>query len=538
MNKLNLSSKFIFGFGILTLVVIISSIITYVVFNQNIAIINKISKIYSPSVTKLQTLQLMIHSSTSYTKEWVFAQQQSNMSYKQNLRRIHNEEYEELITNMDSLVVKWDEHQQQQFAYLKQTIADTLFVKQNEVMVLLKTLPDYDIPENKLQAEAMVSSDDDIIIACNKRVLAGITELLVAQQNLVQESKIRMERLFRLFKNILIIIGILLAVTSVVLAITFSRIIVRPIVSLMLATQKLENGQLDTQVKITTGDEIEALANAFNKMAISLKMDQEQLTSTNQILEEDKNELETLNQTLESSLTKLSELNATKDKFFSIIAHDMKSPFHSILGFSELILTNYDIYSSEKIKENVSIIHQATRQAYILFENLLMWAMSQTGKVSYKPERIDLERIVQEVVTLSIANASKKEISLGTIIDRNEGRYVMADEAMLKTVLRNLVSNAIKFTYTGGKISIRTKKNNNFVELSVKDSGIGIDDQKIDKLFKIDNQLKTKGTNNESGTGLGLVLCKEFVEQNGGKIWVESKANQGSCFIFTVPIAL
>ncbi len=229
----------------------------------------------------------------------------------------------------------------------------------------------------------------------------------------------------------------------------------------------------------------------------------------------------------------LRDLNATKDKFFSIIAHDLRSPFTSILGFSELMLRKLDKKEYQKIDEYTKLINMSTKQCFSLLDNLLQWSRLQSNKIKYEPEEIKLRQLVQNVLNLLEANYEEKHIQLSVEIDPDI--TVNADTYMLETTIRNLLSNAIKYTHEKGKIKLAAIQEEADMKIEVKDSGVGISEENIGKLFEIENSQSTPGTNNERGTGLGLLLCKEFIEKHRGKIWVESKIDHGSSFFFTIP---
>jgi PAS domain S-box-containing protein len=230
---------------------------------------------------------------------------------------------------------------------------------------------------------------------------------------------------------------------------------------------------------------------------------------------------------------RLHELNATKDKFFSIIAHDLKSPFNSILGFSELLVDQVQENNYEGIENYAKIIQKSSEQAMDLVTNLLEWSRTLTGRMEYNPEYVEIIDLINSVDDLLSPVAQNKSITILKKLPRSVPVY--ADKAMISTVLRNLVSNAIKFTNPGGQILILAEQKRNELKISVTDNGVGIKKEAIDKLFKIEESYSTIGTQNEKGTGLGLILCKEFVEKHGGKIWVESTLGQGSTFCFTIP---
>ncbi|MDX9697754.1 MAG: PAS domain-containing sensor histidine kinase [Bacteroidales bacterium] len=239
--------------------------------------------------------------------------------------------------------------------------------------------------------------------------------------------------------------------------------------------------------------------------------------------------------TLIQSEQKLRELNATKDKFFSILAHDLKNPFNDIIGFSYLLSSNIYKYDLPKIEQFSNIIHQSAKLTFNLLENLLDWSRSQTGNLKFIPESFDINELIIENIDLFQSTANNKNIKLFNEVDGV--LQVYADKNMIRTIIRNLISNAIKFTNQGGFVRITGSLSKSFVTISVVDNGVGInyDDQK--KLFRIDTNVTRQGTEKERGTGLGLILCKEFIERNGGKIDFESQPGRGSRYFFSVPAA-
>jgi PAS domain S-box-containing protein len=230
----------------------------------------------------------------------------------------------------------------------------------------------------------------------------------------------------------------------------------------------------------------------------------------------------------------LKELIATKDRFFSIIAHDLRSPFNSILGFSDLLQSKLTEHDLEKATEYCGIIQKSASNTMELLDNLLDWARSQSSKLDFNPVNLDLNNLVHTTVNLFSESAKQKKIRL--LMDTPSRAMVTADKSMLGTVLRNLTSNALKFTMPGGAISISVKKNNRSWQVSVSDNGVGMSADELNKLFRIDEVFTTKGTQGEHGTGLGLILCKEFVSKHGGDLWAESEPEKGSTFYFSIPI--
>ncbi len=229
----------------------------------------------------------------------------------------------------------------------------------------------------------------------------------------------------------------------------------------------------------------------------------------------------------------LEKANATKDKFFGIIAHDLRSPASSLLSLINIVVEEYKNLDNQQIERYLKAIQEASKKTFALLENLLDWSRIQKGVIQYNPTLIHLSTLVNEAVSLHAEIADKKDIKILSFVSPEAKAW--GDENMIRTVLRNLISNAVKFSSTGNKVSVFHESNQYFVTLKICDEGIGIAPEDIDKLFRIDIHHTTLGTQKEKGTGLGLVLCKEFTERNGGKIWVESTHGKGTCFYFTIP---
>jgi len=244
----------------------------------------------------------------------------------------------------------------------------------------------------------------------------------------------------------------------------------------------------------------------------------------------------------------LEESNLSKDKFFSIFAHDLKNPFQGLLGFIDLLYEDLDDLSNEQVKEYLSNVRNASYHTYALLENLLEWSRIQSGKMPFTPTVFDIHDEINSVITVLDNNATQKDIKLINEVDPNI--MVEADRNMIRSVIQNIVTNSIKFSNSNGRVVLRarvplnyTKAKNSaepgdrqWLEISVSDNGIGIPEEILPKLFKLNGQFSSAGTANEPGTGLGLVLCHEMVEKNGGRIWAESIPGQGTTFIFTIPL--
>ncbi|MBE0646267.1 MAG: HAMP domain-containing histidine kinase [Bacteroidales bacterium] len=237
---------------------------------------------------------------------------------------------------------------------------------------------------------------------------------------------------------------------------------------------------------------------------------------------------------LQISSLELTKLNATKDKFFNIIAHDLRSPFNSLLGFISLFLNDYDDFTDEEKKDFIRRIQGISKNTFRLLENLLDWARAQSGDFQVSPDSISLRQLILDNVDIFAPGASKKNIRL--LAGSHQDIDIFADRYSIDAVIRNLINNALKFTNQGGEISFAFQQEGKMAICSVTDTGIGIPPLMAEQLFRIDSQVKRPGTAKESGTGLGLILCKEFVEMNGGEIWVESEEGKGSTFSFSVPL--
>ncbi|MDM8565297.1 hybrid sensor histidine kinase/response regulator [Candidatus Halobeggiatoa sp. HSG11] len=254
------------------------------------------------------------------------------------------------------------------------------------------------------------------------------------------------------------------------------------------------------------------------------------------------NEMELLtrvNTHLELQATKkeLRESLATKDKFFSIVAHDLNNAFSGLIGLTSALTDNNIQHTAERKDEYIQYLHQAAEKGYNLLTNLLQWSRSQTGSIQINPVVISLQYIVHKNVQLLQEKAKVKNINLFSQLDE-DALSMFADVSMLDTVIRNLLSNAVKFTNPYGVIKVTSEKSDNMVELSIIDDGVGIEFDDIDKLFRMDISHSTIGTDKETGNGLGLMLCKEFIEKNGGVIGVESEIGKGSRFYVRLPIEL
>jgi PAS domain S-box-containing protein len=270
----------------------------------------------------------------------------------------------------------------------------------------------------------------------------------------------------------------------------------------------------------------------------------EKIRESNEIIELNLFEKNSLVEELSEAKEKLEQTNSEKDKFFSIIAHDLKSPFSGFLGLTKIMAEDIQNLTTDEMHEFALDMQSSANNLYKLLENLLEWARMKRGVIEFNPEMNNLKLIIKQILDIQLIVAKQKEIEFVNNIP--DDLIVSADISMLNTVLRNLISNAIKFTRRGGKIEVGAKiikssddwqSSDDFTEIYIKDNGIGMSDNMIKELFKIDSRVSRPGTENESSTGLGLILCKEFIEKHSGRIWVESEVGKGSEFHFTLPKA-
>lgn len=300
-----------------------------------------------------------------------------------------------------------------------------------------------------------------------------------------------------------------------------------------LTDSKRQNEIQITNQKILIYSFIFLIFIVFLFTAILFKQNQDKV-KMNALLSLKSVQIEDKNKEILEQHQNLEKLNDTKDKFFSIIGHDLKNPMNSIIGFSELLSDNYNKYDDEKRNKFINIIKESAHRSNELLENLLTWAQSQSNSIEFHPTKISLKKSIEEVFGLLNVQASKNDITLQSNFSVNCN--VIADQNMLLTILRNLVANAIKFSNHNSMVSVIVTPHDKFCEITVKDSGDGIPENEIEYLFDLHNKSKiTKKS--KSGSGLGLILCKDFVEKQGGKIWVNSKLGEGSEFTFTLPNA-
>lgn len=353
---------------------------------------------------------------------------------------------------------------------------------------------------------------------CERTMQSIEKELKLLINSIVQEETENADN----YQAALVPLFVFSILLSFVMSIFIARSITNPLVRLKYATIKIANGDFRIKVKIESRDEIGDLASFFNKMTENIAIANETIMNQQRKLNEQYNELK--------------EINATRDKFFSIIAHDLKNPMSAFMGVSSFLVQTFHELSQEEIREFLDEVNNSAKQLYELLENLLLWSRTQRGLIHYHPNQLDLTAMISNNIDILKINADNKNIRL---IHVSEQKYqVFADPNMLNTILRNLITNAIKFTHEGGEVKVVSKTEGEYCKISICDTGVGIPEENLKNLFQLESSVSTAGTRQESGTGLGLILCREFVDKHSGKIWVESKLGEGSQFHFTIPLLI
>ncbi len=396
---------------------------------------------------------------------------------------------------------------------------------------------DYAELEKKQIVEKLRASEDKLRIVVNN---ANVLIFMIDKNGIITLSEGKLLNLFKFLPNQIIGISIFdiyedkpevkAAIEKALQGITTSS---------MLEIQDFIFETVFSPYKNLSGDIAGVVAIAVNvterlKMTIEREKLIEDLKLSNLKIMQDANKMIKFNDRLIDSEEKLKRMNDEKDKFISIISHDIRSPFSGILGIVDGIVAYYDRYGKKELKSAIEMLSKTSHYLFDMLENLLVWARASRGRMDINKENIPLFTIVKANVELLINNAILKRISIKN--NTNKNLFVVADENMLSTVLRNLISNAIKFTNVGGEIIISAHKSeqNDQLEIWVSDNGVGMPPKVGNSIFQLNRQFTSSGTNNEKGTGLGLFICKEMIQLNGGKIWVESTPSEGTCFKFTL----
>ena len=398
-----------------------------------------------------------------------------------------------LIDSIDYVVLNKD-------IYFSQTEKNNIIRLTNEYKSSFKEYVNVKLAMSRGEAELLM-------IESKMRLL--ITEL-------VSEETIAAEQ----YKSTLLPLFLFSILISILSSVIVARSITKPLVKLKHATIKIANGDFKIKVKVESRDEIGDLANFFNIMTENIRKANETIM--------------TQQSTLNTQYSELKRINATRDKFFSIIAHDLRNPISAFMNVSDFLTQTFQELSREEIKDFLDDVNISAKSLYELLENLLLWSRSQRGLIPYHPISLDLSSIIQSNLELLKFNADNKTIDLS--YQAKDNLTVFADPNMLNTIIRNLITNAIKFTNDNGKVTVVCEKSDKKATISICDTGVGIPEANLKTMFQLEGSVTTAGTKQEAGSGLGLILCREFVEKHNGNIWVESEINVGSRFYFTIPL--
>lgn len=394
---------------------------------------------------------------------------------------------------------------------LKEEVKNSVKLPESKKNEIISLANDYDIAfRDFVDITFKISENEKLLYDIENKMKSFISEIVKSEITKSQNYQASLIPLF--FISIIV---------SIILSIIISRSITKPLISLKHATIKISDGDFKIKVKAESKDEIGELAVFFNKMT-------ENISKANETIMNQQQELNV-------QYSELKQINATRDKFFSIIAHDLKNPIGAFMNVSDFLTKTFHELSRDEIKDFLEAVNSSAKNLYELLENLLLWSRSQRGQIQFNPMNLELTTLIIGNIDLLKVNADNKQIAI--LYDIEQDTSIFADPNMFNTILRNLITNAIKFTHENGLINIKAFRSENICQITVTDNGVGIPPENIDTLFKLENSVSTSGTREETGTGLGLILCKEFVEKNGGKIWVESTVNVGSKFHFILPLA-
>jgi len=528
MNNVKISTKLIFGFAIMLLliltVVLISNDNTHKILDSAYMIVHTQKVLADLEGIEAELIDL----ETGQRGFIITGKPQYLEPYNRSMRNVNSHIHDLQVLTSDNI------SQTKRIDLLKELVDAKL--KELSFTIELRH------QENGFEKakEIILTNEGKIIM---DEIRTQIEEIKKEELRLLTLRSAAPKELEKSTENIFVVLIIFSVLLSVIIGFLIIRSITVPIKALQNGTMIVGQGNLDHKLGINTKDEIGQLSQSFESMLVKLK----RTMASKSVLEE---EIETRKQAeekilkvkleLEKSEAQLIESNKTKDSFFSIIAHDLRNPFLSMIGFSNLLNEKFDNLNVEKQKKYAGLINTSIKNTYELLENLLIWSRSQRDSIDFKPQEENLFLLSNEMIDLLQLSAKKKWITIKNEIPQHI--LIYADKNMLSTIIRNLLSNAIKFTPEEGEITIgaelqKDDVENTFVQIVVKDNGIGISDDKQAKLFDLGEIEATLGTANEKGTGLGLMLCKEFVEKHEGRIWVESTVGEGSSFYFTLPVA-
>ncbi len=509
------------AYALSTFTILLGAIMLYFALNNSYLLLRSMADVYTPSSALLQRLSYKVTESKMLIKNWVFVSPQTNSPDKIRLKQLHDRDIPEIFSQLQILSNDWEHDEQQLLEHLFLHYHDSLVPAQNKVMQLLNTFEDYNNAMLVFTAQSLVEDENDPVMKVTNSLILEINTFVYQLSGKTEEVKGLAKKSMNAYKLLIIFIALAIGVGTLLLASFINRTVIKPIKELDKAASLVQSGYLETQVVVKNDDEIGSLSENFNKMILSLK--------------DQKEELEEFNQLLLKSQKKLKESNQTKDKFFNIIAHDLKGPFTSFLAITEILSNDPESVTDEQKTHFLKSLNNSALYLESLLENLLQWARTQSGTLEVNLRCVMVHDMVRQNLNIISANALNNQINLLNEIEKEV--KIFADPNLVNTILRNLLSNAVKFSKPGGQVTISSRlKDSKYMEFLISDNGIGIAQEDIPRLFRIDGNTKTIGESTEKGTGFGLILCKDFIEKLGGKIAVKSELGKGSTFSFTMPI--
>jgi len=518
--KNSITNRFGLSYALSTLTILLGSIMLYFALNKSYILLRSVADIYSPSEVLLQELSYKVSETKMLIKNWVFVSPQSNSPDKIRLKYLQTTGIPKSLSQLDELSKNWNEEEQKVLKEITQHYYKNMIPAQKEVMELLNIFEDYNNAMLVFSAESLVENENDHVIRQTNELILEINRFIRQLSGKTEEVRKQTKKAMDAYKFLIIFIAISMSLGTFLLANFIIRSVIKPLKELGKAASSVQRGNYDVLVKSNQDNEIGQLNQNFNRMIISLKQQKE--------------ELEEFNQLLISSHKKTKESNQTKDKFFNIIAHDLKGPITSFVTITEMLKDQPESISNDKKLYFYNSLYSSASNLEKLLDNLLQWARSQSGRIKIKTKCIIINDLIEQ--NLDLISIYAKENNITLINHINEDISVYTDQNLLNTIFRNILNNAIKFTNPNGQIEISCHQNHDgFIEFRVSDTGIGISEEDIQRLFRIDKDTKTIGNSNKKGTGFGLLLCKEFVDNLGGNIRVESELEKGSTFIFTIP---
>lgn len=520
MNKKKITNRLGIAYALSSATILLGAIMLYFALNNSYVLMKSMADVYSPSSALLRELSYKVSETKMLIKTWVFVSPQTNSPDKIRLKQLQDNDIPELFSRLEVLSIDWADEEKEILNHLVLHYQDSLLPAQNEVMEILNTFEDYNNAMLVFTAQSLVEDESDPVMKITNGLIVEVNNFVNQLSGKTEEVKDETKKSMNAFRLLIVFIALSIGLGTFLLASYINRTVIKPLKDLDKAASLVQSGYLDTQVEVKQDNEIGSLSDNFNKMILSLN--------------EQKEELEEFNQLLLKSQKRLKESNQTKDKFFNIIAHDLKGPFTSFLNITELLSNDPQSISEERKMHFLKSLNNSALYLETLLDNLLQWARTQSGTLEVNLRCVKVVDVVKQNVNIISVSAQNNAITLLNEVD--EDIYVTADYNLLSTIFRNLISNSVKFSNPGGKVIIQTRvRDRKSIELTVIDTGIGIAKDDIPRLFLLDGNTKTIGESTAKGTGFGLILCKDFVEKLGGEISVKSELGKGSEFSFTLP---